>query len=121
MSVSPSPVPVPTRATIQPAWTHALSARPRGLALARERGWLLAWDDNNWLYLLNHAGQRQAQVRQAASLAAACCADDGSAVGAAGAGGEIWWLAPDLTTRWERALAVPALAVATDPFGHYLA
>jgi len=119
MSVLPSPV--PTRATIQPTWTHALSARPRGLALARERGWLMAWDDNHWLYLLNQAGQRQAQVRMATPVAAACCADDGSAVAALGAGGEVWWLAPDLTTRWERALAVPALAAATDAFGHYLA
>jgi hypothetical protein len=119
MSVSPSPV--PTRATIQPAWTHSLSARPRGLALARERGWLLAWDDNHWLYLLNQSGQRQAQVRLAMPVAAACCTDDGSAVGAAGAGGELWWLAPDLTTRWERSLAIPALAVATDAFGYFLA
>ena len=82
-----SPAPVPTRATIQQAWTHTLSAKPRGLALARERGWLLAWDENSWLYLLNLAGQRQAQVRMTTPVAAACCADDGSAIVAAGAGG----------------------------------
>jgi len=116
-----SPAPVPTRATIQSAWTHMLSGKPRGLALARERGWLLAWDESSWLYLLNLAGQRQAQVRLATPVAAACCADDGSAVAAAGAGGAVWWLAPDLTLRWERSLPGPTLAVATDAFGHYLA
>jgi hypothetical protein len=121
MNVPPSPAPAPTRATIQPVWTHTLSAKPRGLALARERGWLLAWDENNWLYLLNQAGQRQSQVRLATAVSAACCADDGSAVAAAGAAGEVWWMAPDLTLRWERTLACPTQAVAIDPFGQYLA
>lgn len=119
MSVMVSPV--PSRATFRSAWSHALSARPRGLALARERGWLVAWDEAQTLYLLNHAGQRQAQVRLSAGIAAACCADDGSSVAAVGAGGEVWALAPDLTTRWQRQTPAPGLAVATDAFGQYLA
>jgi hypothetical protein len=106
---------------VKPLWTRTLSAVPRGLALARERGWLLAWDDTNWLYLFNRAGERQAQMHMAGTVAAACCAEDGSAYAAVGGQGEVWWLAPDLMKRWERSVPHPALAAAMDPFGQYLA
>src|SRR5205814_3288339 len=101
-------------------WTQSLSARPRGLALAREKGWTLAWDETDWLYLLNQKGERQAQFHAPGALAAACCSDDGSAYVAVGGRGEIWWLAPDLMTRWERSLPAPALAAALDTFGQYV-
>jgi hypothetical protein len=91
------------------------------LCLSREKGWLLAWDTQDWLYLLNQAGERQAQMHSAAKVAAAACADDGSAYVAAGAQGEIWWLTPDLRSRWERSLGHPVTAVALDPYGQYLA
>ncbi len=106
---------------LRQVWSHALAAPARGLSLARERGWLLAWDEAHWLYVLNHKAERQAQVRVAGSVVAACCSDDGSAWVAVGERGEIWWLAPDLTTRWQAALPAPALAAALDPFGQYLA
>src|SRR5262249_35684559 len=54
-------------------------------------------------------------------LVKACCADDGSALAAIGAGSEVWWLAPDLSVLWESKLPASALAVAIDPFGQYLA
>jgi hypothetical protein len=106
---------------MRPLWSQALTGGARGLSLARERGWLLAWDDADWLYLFDQKGHRQAQVHAPAPLAAACCSDDGSAWVAVGAQGEVWWLAPDLTTRWQRALPAPALAATLDPFGQYLA
>jgi hypothetical protein len=106
---------------IRPAWVHSLPAGPRGLSLARERGWLLTWDANHWVYLLNRTGHRQAQWHTPGPLVAACGAEDGSAYGAVGGNGQIWWLAPDLMPRWERAVARPATAVAMDPFGQYLA
>jgi hypothetical protein len=93
----------------------------QGVALAREKGWVLTWDETSWLYLLNRAGERQAQMRLAGGLAAAGCADDGSAYAAVGKRGEVCWLAPDLMARWERSLPHPALAVALDSFGQYLA
>jgi WD40 repeat protein len=55
------------------------------------------------------------------SLVAACCADDGSAYAAVGNQGEVCWLAPDFTIRWRRTLADPAVALAMDPFGLFLA
>lgn len=92
----------------------------RGLVQAREKGWLLAWDSLNWLYLFDQAGQRQGQVRLAGQLTAAACAEDGSAY-AAGSQAEVLWLGPDLMTAWQRPLPRPALAVALDAFGQFLA
>lgn len=106
--------------TFHTAWTHALANPARGLALAREKGWVLVWDNQDWLYLLNQAGERQAQMHTPGKLVAAACADDGSAYVAIGDQGEIWWLAPDLRTRWERSVPHPATALALDPFGQYL-
>src|SRR5437660_737944 len=102
---------------MRPLWSQPMTARPRGVALAREKGWILAWDDTHWLHLFNPNGQRQSQVHVPGPLATACCADDGSAFLATGEHGEVWWLAPDLTTRWERTLPAQTLAAALDPFG----
>jgi WD40 repeat protein len=94
---------------------------PRGLALAREKGWLLAWDEQDWLYLLDQNGERQAQLHFPGTLTTACSADDGSSYAAGGSQGEICWLSPDLRQRWARSIADPVLAMAQDPFGQYLA
>src|SRR5262245_28541848 len=107
--------------SFRPAWSASLSAKPAGLALARERDWLLAWDQSHWLYILNHAGQREVQVHFPRNTTASCCADDGSAFAAVGSKGEVVWLAPDFMPRWQHALPRPALAAAMDPFGQYLA
>ncbi len=118
LSNPPTPLPVPSLSVL---WSQPLQGTPRGLALAREKGWLLAWDDNQWLYLFNQTGQPQGQSRQATPIAAACCADNGSAVAAVGSLGQLWWLAPDLTVRWERSLPARPVSAAVDPFGQYLA
>jgi outer membrane protein assembly factor BamB len=102
-------------------WTQKISAPLRGLSLARERGWVLAWDAQDGLHLWDRAGRRQAHRPAPAALAAAACADDGGSVAAAGGRGQVWLLAPDLTPRWERAVPQPALAVAIDPFGEHVA
>lgn len=102
-------------------WTRPTPACPRGLALARERGEVLTWDARDGLQLLSRAGAVQAHRTAPAPLTAVCCADDGSASAAAGQGGQVWLLAPDLSPRWERALPRRAVAVALDPFGQYLA
>jgi hypothetical protein len=93
----------------------------RGLVLACEKNWLLAWDDRDWIYLLNQGGKLQGQVHVAGRLVNACCAEDGSAYVAVGTQGEIWWLAPDLMTAWQQTIPQPTLAAALDSFGQYLA
>jgi hypothetical protein len=112
--------PVPSF-SFRPAWSISLGAAPVGLALAREKDWLLVWDQSHWLHVLNHAGQRQGQFHFPGNLTAACCADDGSAFAAVGSEGEVVWLAPDFMPRWQHALPRPALTTAMDPFGQYLA
>jgi hypothetical protein len=107
--------------TFHTSWTHALANPARGLALAREKGWVLTWDNQDWLYLLNQAGERQAQMHAPGKLVAAACADDGSAYVAVGSQGEIWWLAPDLSSRWHGSVPHAVTALALDPFGQYLA
>jgi hypothetical protein len=114
-------LPNPAQTSIRTEWSVALGTRLRGLALAREKGWLLTWDDDHWLGLFDPKGDRRGQVRAPAALTAACTADDGSAHVAVGNRGEVWWLAPDLSVRWERTVGQKAIAVAVDPFGQYAA
>ncbi len=105
----------------QPLWSQTLASGPRGLALAREKNWVLAWDQHHWLYLFNQTGQRQSQMHFPGSLVSVATADDGSGYAAIGAQGEVLWLAPDFTIRWQKTLPQPLLALAVDPFGQYLA
>jgi hypothetical protein len=121
MSLSERHAPAVRAFTFQRVWSQQLGSGARGLALARERGSVLVWDQNNWLHLLNEAGQRQGQIHLPDEVVAACCADDGSAYAAVAGHGLIRWLAPDLTVRWQHSLPHPALAAAMDPFGQYLA
>jgi hypothetical protein len=121
MSPPVPPSPVPVRGVSRILWSQPIAVAPRGLALARENGWLLAWDEHQWLYLFNRLGHRQAQHRLPAPLTDVCAAGDSSAYAAVGSDGEVWWLAPDLMPRWERKVPHRALAVAMDPLGHYLA
>jgi hypothetical protein len=105
----------------QPLWSQSLLAPPRGLRWARERDWLLAWDESQWLYLFDSQGKRQAQKRVEPQLVTACAADDGSAYVALTGKAELCWLAPDLMPRWQHSLPQPGVAAALDPFGQYVA
>lgn len=117
----PIPPLVPARGQVKTLWTQPIPVVPRGVALAREKGSVLAWDEKHWLHLLNGRGERQGQYRPPGKLTSACCADDGSALAAGGSQGEVWFLAPDLALRWERSLPSRVMAMALDPFGQYLA
>jgi hypothetical protein len=119
--MSSSSVSQPPSRQAQPHWSLTLSGAVRGLALARERGWVLAHDENHWLYLLDREGRRQAQLRAPKEITSAACADDASALAAGGRDGDVWWLAPDLMPRWQRSLGQRVEAVAVDPLGQYLA
>src|SRR5438128_1263784 len=122
MSLSPpSPSPNLVRGELLPAWDVRTSESARGLCLAREKGWLLTWNDKNWLHLLGRSGQPQGQAQLPDEVTSAGCADDGSAVVAGGGRGQVWWFAPDLTLRWERTVAGKVLAIAVDLFGQYVA
>jgi hypothetical protein len=113
--------PAAGRQAFQPLWTRDLGVRLRGLALAREKGRVLVWDEKDRVHLFDQAGIPQAQAQMPGHVAAACSADDGSCYAAVGQRGEVWWLAPDLTVRRQQELPQRAFAAALDPFGQYLA
>jgi hypothetical protein len=117
----PVPAPAPQPGSFQALWSHQPTHPLKGLNLARERGWLLAWDEKDWLYLYKQDGDPQGQLHWPRRLTAACCAEDGSALAAIGSNGEIAWLTPDLRISWEYTISHPAVAAALDPFGQYLA
>jgi len=88
-----------------------------GLSLARETGWICAWNAHHWLFLLNPHGQRQAQVCFPQPITDAAVADDGSLLVVAGQGGLVRALAPDLSTLWEMSGPTPWLSLALDHLG----
>ncbi|MFL5342004.1 MAG: hypothetical protein ACJ8F7_17800 [Gemmataceae bacterium] len=100
-------------------WSFNPGTAVRGLALARETELLLIRGENHTLTLLNARGSLQGQTRRD-GLSAADISDDGSAIAAASADGHLWWLALDLTNRWEARLPAGVLAVALDMFGQYV-
>ncbi len=103
------------------AWSQKVTAPLRGLALARERGWVLAWDADDTLHLWDRQGWPQAHRRLSAPVMAAAAADDGSHFAAVGRQGQVWLLTPDLQIHRERAVEAPATAVAVDPLAQRLA
>jgi PQQ-like domain len=106
---------------VRALWSQKTTAALRGLSLARERGWVLAWDAQHWLYLFNRNGEKQAQLQAPGPLAAAVAADDGHTFAAAGQGGEVWLLAPDLMPRWTKSVGQRAVSIAIAPLGQFVA
>jgi hypothetical protein len=103
-------------------WSQTIPAPLRGLSLARERDAALAWDGQDGLFLFDHAGAIQAQRSSPVPIAAACCADDGSAYAVGGSQTPVvCWLAPDLASRWQRTLPQRVTALALEPLGQYVA
>src|SRR5215510_7525945 len=98
-------------------WTHSLAATPGGVALARESGHVLAWDQNCWLVLLGRNGRLQARTRSEAGIAAATISDDGTAIADADDRGAVTWRTPDLAARWRHRLDHRPTAIALDALG----
>ena len=111
----------PASVMTSPLWTHRLAATPGGVALARESGHVLAWDQNCWLVLLGRHGKVQAQSRLEAGIAAATISEDGSVVADADDRGTVTWRTPDLAVRWQHRLDRRPIAVALDALGRALA
>ena len=104
-----------------PAWTAITDAPLSGLALAREAGQVLAWDEGERLYLIDLAGERQATTRAPAKVVAADVSDDGSLVAALVAGGRLWLLNRELEAIADRPAVMDATALAVDPHGRFVA
>ncbi len=102
-------------------WSQSVSNSLRGFSTARERGWFLVWDATQSLFLFNHRGERQAETKVPGELVAACAADDGRSFVAVGSQGQVWFLAPDFTPRWERSIDLRPTAIAIDSMGQRVA
>lgn len=104
-----------------PDWSYRLGAAAAGLAYAREAAYVLAWDANLWLSLVNRRGQLQGKAKQEAVVAAAAAAEDASAFAVATTQGHVAWLGRDLTPRWKQTLVRRPTALAIDSLGTALA
>lgn len=104
-----------------PLWSKDVGAPLRGLVLARECGWVLAWDKSNTLHLYDRTGLCRGTRSPHPVVTAATVADDGSALALIGAGGEVQMLGPDFQTLWGYKMPQGGRAVALDSFGRFLA
>lgn len=101
------------------AWTVLTDSPLAGLSLAREAGMLLAWDDDDRLYVLDLNGQRRAAGRAEAKVLAAAISDDGSLVALLMQGSRLSLLGGDLEPIADRAAITEGISLAVDPHGRF--
>jgi len=106
---------------LRPLWSLKWTATIRGLVLARESQHLLVWDDHQWLTLLNHKGERQAQHHRASRIISASISEDGGTILMADADLNIVALGRDLQPLWQRRVSQKPHAVTLDCLGHHAA
>lgn len=103
------------------AWTVLTDAPLKGMALAREAGLILAWDEGDQLYLLDLKGQHRSVSRAPNHITAGAISDDGSLIALLGEGARLWLLGADLDLVAEKQGPAEACVVAIDPHGRYVA
>ncbi|MDQ2622426.1 MAG: hypothetical protein M3Y45_05230, partial [Actinomycetota bacterium] len=104
-------------------WTIITESPLKGLALAKEAGWILAWDEGNRLTLLDANGETISTTRSSSRIIAATISDDGSRIVVLSEGDSagLLILSGDLEILVERPAPSESTFVATDPFGRYVA
>ena len=75
-----------TRLEPEVAWTIVTESPLKGLALAREAGRILAWDEGNQLYLLSAQGESLSFSRVPQRITAGAISDEGSLIALLGEG-----------------------------------
>ena len=101
-------------------WSQISDAPLAGLALAREAGRVLVWDDANNIYVLDLSGKRLLTSRAPVPLHSAVISDGGQIV-VAGKAGDIWWLRNGLEPRLHLPGHRGLIGMALNPQGQYLA
>jgi len=86
-----------------PAWTVLTDSPLKGLALAREAGTILAWDEGDQLYLLDTGGRHRSVSRCPGKLLDAAISDDGRLVALLLEGSRLLCLSGDLEPVADRA------------------
>jgi len=112
-----------TRLEPSTTWTVVTDSPLKGIALAREAGTILAWDEGNQLYLLNVEGESLSFSRVPYRINHAAISDEGSLIALIAEPDEtgLVLLSADFDVQVERAAFSEASFVAIDPHGRYLA
>ncbi|MGC8642337.1 MAG: hypothetical protein ACP5XB_20950 [Isosphaeraceae bacterium] len=112
-----------TRLEPEVAWTIVTEAPLKGLALAREAGRILAWDEGNQLYLLSTQGESLSFSRVPQRITAGAISDEGSLIALMGEGDDasLVLLSADFEVEVERPAPTEASFLTIDPHGRYLA
>jgi len=112
-----------TRLEPEAAWTLVTDSPLSGLALAREAGTILVWDEGNQLYLFDRDGESHSISRVPNKIQFGTISDDGSLIALVVDTDEagLMLLDADFTVQFERAAPSEASCLAVDPHGRYLA
>jgi hypothetical protein len=102
-------------------WSQLTDAPLSGLALAREAGRILVWDDAHNILVLDVAGNRLISTRAPVPLHLATISDDGTQIVVTSREGDIWWLGAKLEPRVHRPGVRHMIGLALSPQGEYLA
>jgi hypothetical protein len=103
-----------------PAWTVLTDSPLKGLALAREAGSILVWDEGDQVYLLDTLGQHRSVARAPGRILAATISDTGTLVALLVEGPRLLLLGPDLEPTADRSAPPDATSLAIDPHGRYV-
>ena len=105
------------------AWTIVTEAPLKGLAFAREAGRILAWDEENQLYLLNALGESLSFSRVPQRIMAGAISDEGSLIALLGEGDDagLLLLNADFGVGVERPAPSESSFLTIDPHGRYVA
>ncbi len=109
-----------TRIEPEQAWSVQSEAPLKGLALAREAGIVLAWDEADQLALIDLNGEHRAVSRAPGKVLMAAISDDGSRIALVSEGPRFHLLDADLGAIAERLSPPEPLGMTIDPHGRYI-
>ena len=112
-----------TRLDPSTTWTVVTDSPLKGLALAREAGTILAWDEGNQLYLLSVQGESLSTSRVPNRVSDAAISDEGGLIAVLAEPERLGLLllSADFEVQVERSAPSDASFVTIDPHGRYLA
>jgi hypothetical protein len=101
-------------------WSRPARQALRGFNVAREGNYLFAWDEDDFVHLLNAAGHTQSRAKIPGRIVAAAAADCGGCFVAVTREGDLFVLNTDLSVRRKTYLRSGICAAAVDAHGNYL-
>jgi hypothetical protein len=112
-----------TRLEPEAVWNLVTDSPLSGLALAREAGTVLVWDEGNQLYLFDRDGESHSISRVPNKILAGTISDDGSLIALLVDADEagLMLLDADFNVHFERPAPSEPTCLAVDPHGRYLA